>query len=145
MKIYFDNCSLQRPLDDQTQPRIFLESEAVSEILLLCESGKFIFVASEILEIEINKMPQPKRKNLARKCLNLAHDKILTTQEIIVRANDFEKRGFAVFDALHLASAEAAQVDYFCTCDDKFLKRAKAQIDLKVRVCNPLELAQEIL
>jgi len=112
---------------------------------LLCESGKFSLVASEILEIEVNKTPHPRRKKLARKILNLAIDKILTTKEIINRADEFEKRGFAAFDALHLASAEVAQADFFCTCDDKFLKRAKAQNDLKIRVCNPLELAQEVL
>ena len=111
----------------------------------MCESGKLDLIASEILEIEVNKTPNPKRKKLAQKVLALAFDKILTTKKIINRAAEFEKRGFAAFDALHLASAEAAQADYFCTCDDKFLKRAKAQNDLKIRVCNPLELAQEIL
>ena len=145
MKIYLDNCILQRPLDDQTQPRIFLESQVVSEIFSLCESGELGLIASEILEIEVNKTPNPKRKKLAQKVLALAIDKILTTKEIINRAAEFEKRGFAAFDALHLASAEAAQADYFCTCDDKFLKRAKAQNDVQIRVCNPLELAQEIL
>ena len=29
MRIYFDTCCLQRPLDDQTQPRIRVETEAV--------------------------------------------------------------------------------------------------------------------
>jgi len=29
MKIYFDSCSLQRPLDDQSQILIALEAEAV--------------------------------------------------------------------------------------------------------------------
>ncbi|MGI9036446.1 MAG: type II toxin-antitoxin system VapC family toxin [Pyrinomonadaceae bacterium] len=145
MKIYFDNCSLQRPLDDQSQPRIFLESKAVSEIFSMCESDKLNFVSSEILEIELNKTPNPKRRKLARKILALAVDKILTNRSIVNRAAELEKRGFAAFDALHIASAEAAQADYFCTCDDKFLKRAKAQPDLKIRVSNPLELAQEIL
>lgn len=145
MKIYFDNCSLQRPLDDQTQPRIFLESQAVSEILAACEAGEFDLVTSEILETELNKMPNPKRRGLAQKFLALATDRILTTGAIVNRAVEFEKRGFAAFDALHLASAEISQTDYFCTCDDKFLKRAKAQSDLQIRVCSPLELAQEIL
>ncbi len=145
MRIYFDSCSLQGPLDDQTQPRIFLESQVISEIFAACESGIFEIVASEILEIELNKTPSPKRRKLARRLLDLAADKILTTKGIVNRAAEFQKRGFAAFDASHLAAAEAAQVDYFCTCDDKFLRRAKAQNDLKIRVCNPLELAQEIL
>ena len=30
MRIYLDTCCLQRPLDDQTQPRIRVETEATS-------------------------------------------------------------------------------------------------------------------
>jgi predicted nucleic acid-binding protein len=47
-------------------------------------------------------------------------------------------------DALHLASAEAAQVDYFCTCDDRLLKKAKTVHDLKTVVVSPIELAEEL-
>jgi predicted nucleic acid-binding protein len=43
-----------------------------------------------------------------------------------------------------LASAEEAKVDYFCTCDDKFLKRAKAVQTLKTKVVSPIELIEEI-
>jgi hypothetical protein len=39
MKIYLDNCSLQRPLDDKTQIRIALEAEAILSVLALCEAG----------------------------------------------------------------------------------------------------------
>ena len=35
MRIYLDSCCLQRPLDDQTQPRIRIETEAVLTILAL--------------------------------------------------------------------------------------------------------------
>jgi predicted nucleic acid-binding protein len=31
--------------------------------------------------------------------------------------------------ALHLACAEAAGADYFCTCDDRFLKKAQTLKD----------------
>ncbi|UCE06159.1 MAG: PIN domain-containing protein [bacterium] len=45
--------------------------------------------------------------------------------EIENRANEFVNIGINPLDALHLASAEYIQVDYFCTCDDKFFKKAK--------------------
>ncbi len=45
-------------------------------------------------------------------------------------------------DSLHLAVAEKANVDYFCTCDDKFLRRAKAIPDLRTVVVSPLELIE---
>ncbi len=38
MKVYLDTCSIQRPLDDQTQIRIRLEAEAVLGIISLIES-----------------------------------------------------------------------------------------------------------
>lgn len=47
-------------------------------------------------------------------------------------------------DALHLAVAEAAQADYFCTCDDRLLRKAKQIADLKVKTLSPLELIEEL-
>ena len=57
MKIYLDNCSLQRPLDSKTQTRIVLEAEAVLGILTLLESGKVALVSSEALRFEIDHNP----------------------------------------------------------------------------------------
>ncbi len=54
MRIYFDNCSLQRPLDDQSQPRIEWETEAIIRILSYCETGNLTLVSSEVLLAEIN-------------------------------------------------------------------------------------------
>lgn len=144
MKIYLDNCSLQRPLDDKTQARIRIEAEAMEEILLLCETGDLELISSEILQTEINRNPNPKRKEIALKILTAAEKVITLNEEIKNRAVEFEKRGFQPIDALHLAAAENEGVDFFCTCDDKFLKKARAQGDLKIRIVSPLELAGEV-
>ena len=40
-------------------------------------------------------------------------------------------------DALHIACAEAQQVDRFITCDDRLIKRYKNAI---IHLCNPVEL-----
>jgi len=45
MKIYLDNCSLQRPLDSRTSTRIALEAEAVLGVLALLESGKIQLIS----------------------------------------------------------------------------------------------------
>ena len=37
ISIYLDVCCLNRPFDDQSQPRIHLESEAILTILAQCE------------------------------------------------------------------------------------------------------------
>lgn len=145
MKIYLDNCSLQRPLDDKTQTRIFLEAEAIAAILRLCEVGDFTLVSSPVLRAEINNNSDPLRRELALEILSVAEEDILLTESAKNRAEEFEESGFQPIDALHLACAEAASVDYFCTCDDKFLKKAQAQSDLKIKVVSPLELADEVL
>lgn len=145
MRIYLDNCSLQRPLDDKTQMRIFLEAEAIAAILRLCEVGDFTLVSSPILRTEIKNNSDALHRELALEILSVAEEDALLTEFAKSRAEEFAKRGFKPIDALHLACAEDASVDYFCTCDDKFLKKAQAQSDLKIKVVSPLELADEVL
>ena len=54
MRIYLDACSLQRLLDDRTQPRINIEAEAVLTVLRLIESGDLELLSSEALGFEID-------------------------------------------------------------------------------------------
>jgi predicted nucleic acid-binding protein len=58
---------------------------------------------------------------------------------VVLRAEVIESLGFKDFDALHLASAEAADVSVFLTTDDRLLRRARRQQQhLAVSVLNPL-------
>ena len=145
MKIYLDTCSLQRPLDDKLQPRIALEAEAILTILSLCETGDITLISSEILRFEVNRTPHPHRKTFVFEILARATVEVALSDEIEERARDLQGRGFKALDALHLASAEAEHVDYFCTSDDRFLKRARMQSDILPKIISPLELAQEIV
>lgn len=145
MRIYLDTCSVNRPLDDKSQLRIALEAEAILSILSLCDSGAHTLVSSDVLLYEVDRIPHPQRKALANEILARAHERIAVTETIRQRAKELEQNGMKALDALHLASAEAALIDCFCTCDDRLYKRAKDQVDLRVRVLAPLELAQEIL
>ncbi|CAN5179314.1 PIN domain-containing protein [soil metagenome] len=145
MKIYLDNCSLQRPLDDQTQMRVENETEAIIEILTLCETGDLTLISSDVLQFEIKAILDLERRETSLGILRIARNKVLTDSKIERRAQEFVKVGIKSLDALHLASAEAGQADYFCTCDDKLLKKAKTISDLKIKAISPLELTEEIL
>lgn len=145
MKIYFDTCGLNRPLDDKTQLRIALEAEAVLAVLSLCNSGTSRLVSSEILELETSRNQNSQRRTYIFETLAMAGERILVTDEIRNRAKELEKFGLKTFDALHLACAEVGEVDYFCTCDDRFLRKAKSLKQLKLKVVSPLELAEGIL
>jgi predicted nucleic acid-binding protein len=59
-------------------------------------------------------------------------------------AKKLEAMGLKPLDALHLAFASASKVDYFCTCDDKFLKKAKSFDGLNIRAASPVEFVMEL-
>jgi predicted nucleic acid-binding protein len=144
MKVYLDTCSLQRPLDSKTQIRIILEAEAILGILGLCEAEQLELISSEVLAFEIEQNPHGIRREFGLGVLVKASSFVGLNEHIEKRAEDFNQKGIKPLDALHLASAEAAGADYFCTCDDKFLKKAKAIKDLKTKVVTPIELVEAI-
>lgn len=144
MKIYLDCCSLQRPFDDKSQPRIAVEAEAVLVILALCESGRLKLISSDALLFEIDRIPDQNRKNDALVILKIAKQAIDLTTEIENLAIRLGASGLKPLDALHLAFASDSKVDYFCTCDDKFLKKAKSLSGLNTKVVSPTELVMEL-
>jgi len=144
VKIYLDMCSIQRPLDTKSQPRIAVEAEAILGVLVLCEAGQVELMASDALGFELERNPHPVRKEYALKVLSKAAVFVHTDSQIEERARTFLAEGIKPVDALHLASAVEAKADYFCTCDDRFLKRAKAVDTGQTKVVSPLELITEV-
>ena len=144
MKVYLDTCSIQRPLDSKTQIRIILEAEAVLGIIALCETGQLELISSEALLFEVRRNPHSIRREFGLELLSKALEFVRLDEQIEKRAKAFTKAGIKPLDALHLASAEAVEADYFCTCDDRFLKKAQAIRDLKMKAVSPLEMIEAI-
>jgi predicted nucleic acid-binding protein len=144
MKIYLDTCSVQRPLDSKNQIRILLEADAVLVIIALCDAGQVELVSSDALLYETRRNPNLVRKDHALAILDKANTIIALNDIIEKRARLFVERGIKPLDALHLASAEAAGVDYLCTCDDRFLKKAKQMSDLSIKIISPVALIEEL-
>ena len=144
MRIYLECCCLQRPFDDKSHPRIAVEAEVVLVILSLCESDHLKIISSDALLFEISRNPDQDRKDDALAILKLAKETIELSQEIETLARMFESSGLKPLDALHLAFASASKVDYFCTCDDKFLKKDKRFDSLNTKVVSPTELVMEV-
>lgn len=144
MKVYLDTCSLQRPLDSRGQLRIVLEAEAVLGILGLVESGDVELVTSDALLFEVRRNPNMVRQEYALQALSLARVHANLTAQAEARAAELNRAGLSPMDALHLALAESANVDYLCTCDDRFLRAAGALSAAAVRVVSPLVLIQEL-
>lgn len=82
------------------------------------------------------------RRGHGRQILRQAVAIVKVDAAIEDRARDFERRSIRSMDALHLACAEAANVDYFCTCDDNLLRKAKRIAFTRMCVMSPQELAE---
>jgi predicted nucleic acid-binding protein len=131
-------------LDDRSQPRINVEAEAVLTILELVESGSLELLGSEALLFEIDRTPDADRKASAREVLDLASQTIEVSDEIEAHAESLIKVGIKPMDAMHLACASWAKADFFCTCDDRLLKKSKKVKGLAIEVVSPLQLVAEV-
>ena len=78
-KIYLDACCLNRPLDDQNQPRIYLETQAVMTILSQCQSETWKLINSSALIAELNQIPDLERLENVKKLLSIAKIKVISS------------------------------------------------------------------
>ena len=145
MRIYLDICSIQRPLDDQSQLRIRTETEAILGILDLCETGRLSLVSSAAHVIETEQNPYPDRKRHALNVLSLASHYVPTSSEVVERAKAYVATGIARLDALHLALAVEGRAAYFCTTDDDLMRRGKQADTKETSVVSPLELVARLV
>jgi predicted nucleic acid-binding protein len=145
LRLYLDACCLGRLTDDQSQPRVRAEAEAVEHIMAMIRAGQATWVSGTILNIEVSRNPDPERRRHAEALLFFANEIVVPNQEVADRARKIEKQGFGAFDALHLASAEQAGAEVFLTTDDVLLRRAGRNVAaLYVRVENPVLWYQEV-
>jgi predicted nucleic acid-binding protein len=144
MRIYLDMCSIQRPHDDRSQLRVYVEAEAVLGLIALCQSGEAELVNSDALRFESERNPHPIRRDFVEEVLSVASRYISASNAVEQRADEYGKHGIKALDALHLASAVEAEADYFCTCDDRLLRRAQVVDTGATKPVSPLELIKEI-
>ena len=142
--VYLDNCALQRPLDDRGQFRVRTESDAVTAILASVEAGDVDLATSAALRAEASRNPHRSRLDFAVRTLALAFNDIGTTPEVESLTKTYRAAGIQPFDALHLASAVELGADYFCSTDDRLLKKARTADTRTTRVVTPLELASAL-
>ena len=141
MRIYLDTSVLNRPFDDQSQVKIFLETQAFLLILTLIESQQIALVSSSVLDYENSRNSRLERANAVNLWLSLSKIYQKLTPKIRLRAKALEEMGVKSLDALHIASAEASGSDYFLTCDKRLINRCQA---LDLPVMNPTYLITEV-
>ncbi len=139
MKVYLDNCSFNRPFDDQSHIRIRLEAEAKLFIQSLIKDGKLELIWSYILDIENNHNPFQEKRNAIEKWKSISVIDVNESGLIINRARELVDLGVKSKDALHVASAIEGKAKYFVTTDDKLIN--KMQYLEEISVLNPITLA----
>ena len=113
MRIYLDCCCLQRPFDDQTQPRIKVETEAVLAILASVQAGDVSLLGSEALDYEASRIPNDERRGQMAAILTLANEYVELTPGVEQLAESLEKSGIFPMDAIHLALASNGRSRFF--------------------------------
>ena len=127
---------MNRPYDDQRQPRIWLETLCFVLILQLAENGEAKLIRSAFHILENDENPLVERKEFVVACLNLAQHSALLTNEAEQRAKALVKTGLKPLDAAHLSAAESASADFFVTCDDHLIRTYRGAM----RALTPPEL-----
>jgi len=140
-RVYLDTSAYNRPFDDQTQPKIFLESQAVAIILQMVEAKGVELISSSVLEYENSRNPYPLKQEAMKRYLQLPGLRQEIDEAIGQRAEELEHNGLKAIDALHIACAEAVGSDYFITCDKRLINRC---LGLTMKVINPVDFVLEI-
>jgi len=142
MKIYMDVYCLCRPFDDQRDRKIRLEAGAVLIILERC-GRDWSLVGSDVIDLEISRIADMKRRQNIEKNLRFITDYIDLDETIFNRALGFQKAGVRLFDALHLACAETGKT-IFLTTDTKIITAARTIPGLSITVENPVHWLEEV-
>jgi len=139
-----DACCLSRLTDDQTQPRIREESEAIEKILAGVRLGTVNLISSEALQDEARRNPSLERRLEAEAFLSLATLTVEIDDRVVRRAQSLIGLRYSPFDALHIAAAEAASVDVMLSTDDRLIKRlARGLGNPRIPVRNPVSWMKE--
>ena len=140
MRIYLDLCVYNRPFDDQSQPRIFIEATEFLLILSEVVGRELTLISSFVLEYENFRSPFIMRRDKISDILKVASEYVSYSEKLKNRAKEIEKTGIMSIDALHIACAEITKADFFVTCDDVLVRKGITNKEnFKVRIISLME------
>ncbi|MBQ6773146.1 MAG: hypothetical protein IJP48_03695 [Synergistaceae bacterium] len=139
LRIYLDNCCFNRPYDDQTYLRVYLETQAKIHIQGKIKNGELELVTSYILVYENFMSPFKSQKSAIDNFLrsySSYHVGAEKADKIAHIAKSIMATGVKMKDAHHLACALEAECKYFLSTDDRLLKKYKSDTIL---LLNPVD------
>jgi predicted nucleic acid-binding protein len=139
MKIYLDNCSYNRPFDEQSSLVVRFETDAKLRIQELIKNGELELVWSFILDYENNANPFEEVKSKIAEWKRLASVDCDYSDMVEQKAAVLMKLGLRQMDASHIACAVLAGADCFITTDRKILNKHITDI----KTVNPIDFIRE--
>ena len=137
IKIYLDNCTYNRPFDDQTQIKIALETEAKRHIQRLIAEKNIDLVYSYVNRFENTKNPHATNKKAINEFfknavayINHSYSKSVEERAIVIK-----QAGIKTADAFHISCAVESGCNCFITTDKQLLKYMSNEII----ICNPIQ------
>ena len=135
MKLYLDNSFLNRPFDD---PLIGInkgEGSILFDIIRSAKEGRVWLVCSAMIEFENLANEIAARKRFVESVMNLAATYQNVSDSTVHRAQTIvQEYRLQPLDAVHIATAEAAQVDFFITCDYNLVKKYQGHMQVMTPV-----------
>ena len=141
MRVYLDNCCYNRPYDSQNQLAVRLETEAKLRVQQLMRIGAIEYVWSKVLDYELGNSPYTDQVEEIEVWADWAATYVEMDDAIVQRGTQIMAFGVKRMDALHLASALAAQCDWFLTTDRGILRHVSLIDGMKV--ANPVDFIME--
>ena len=133
-RIYLDNCCYNRPFDDQSQIKVWLETDAKLYIQKLVKDQKLELIWSFILDYENSFNPFADRREQIQAWRHLAVRCCGFSTQMAEKAQALMQLGLKQADASHIACAILSQADYFITTDKRVLNKNISEI----QVVNPM-------
>jgi len=140
LRLYLDNCTFNRPFDDQNQLRIKLETEAKLFIQQGILTGLYELVWSYILEYENRQNRFDDKRNAIYEWKNIAKIHCVENDKIIEYAENLKRKNIRTKDALHIACSVFSNSDYFITTDKQLFNLRLNDI----KIVNPLTFLNEM-
>jgi predicted nucleic acid-binding protein len=141
IKVYLDNCTYNRPFDDQADIRVRLEAEAKLFIQEQIKDKRIDLVWSSVNNFENNDNPSAEKRERIMVWGNFAAERCRLNEAILTKAIELQSLNLRAKDALHIAAAIHSRCDCFITTDRKILNKNINGI----AVVNPLTFVEEYL
>jgi len=122
-----------------------MEAVLIENAVDLCNMASIPIVGSAAIRTELKYISDnEKLKNVLGFYSSAVSETVKLSPSIENRVRELVEQGIRRFDATHIALAEAAEVDYLLTVDDK-LERAASKLILNLKIINPLNFLPEVV